>query len=137
MKHLNTVPTCSWRTAIFATGFIGWSAAMVVVGSISPDFGFSQSQAATANSLVRLDSNRLSGNNLGEFTPYNPESGDLVARGYEYFYSQDGNFGIGVWESKPGKTTYTDLEYYELMYVLDGGIVMTDEQGNIKKLGTG
>ena len=28
MKHLNTVPTFSWRTAIFATGFVGWSAAM-------------------------------------------------------------------------------------------------------------
>ena len=103
---------------------------MIFVGSLSPEFGISQSQAAMAESLVRLDSNRLSGNNLGEFEPYNPESGNLMARGHEYFYSEDGNFGIGVWESKPGETTYTDLEYDELMYVLDGEIVMTDEQGN-------
>ena len=137
MKYLNTVPTFSWRTAISAIGFIGWSAAMVLVGSISPDFGISQSQAATANSLVRLDRNRLSGNDLGEFEPYDPEFGDLMARGHEYFYSEDGNFGLGVWESKPGETTYTDLEYDELMYVLDGAIVMTDEQGHSETYAAG
>ncbi len=110
---------------------------MVLLGSISPDFGISQSQAATADALVRLDSNRLSGNNLGEFAPYEPESGNLMARGHEYFYSTDGNFGLGVWESKPGETTYTDLEYDELMYVLDGAIVMTDEQGNSETYAAG
>ncbi len=110
---------------------------MVMLGSISPDFGFSRSQAATAGSLVRLDRDRLAGNNLGDFTPYEPEFGDLMARGYEYFYSEDGNFGIGVWESKPGATTYTDLEYDELMYVLDGAIVMTDEHGNSERYASG
>lgn len=103
---------------------------MILVGSLSPEFGFSQSQAATAQTLVRLDRHRLSGNDLGDYEPYEPDSGDLMARGHEYFYSEDGNFGIGVWESKPGATNYTDLEYDELMYVLDGAIVMTDEQGN-------
>jgi uncharacterized cupin superfamily protein len=137
MKHLTTLPTIRWRTAMFTTGFIVWSAAMVLLGSISPDFGISQSQAATANALVRLDSNRLSGNNLGEFAPYEPESGNLMARGHEYFYSKDGNFGLGVWESKPGETTYADLEYDELMYVLDGAIVMTDEQGNSETYAAG
>jgi uncharacterized cupin superfamily protein len=137
MKHSNTLPTFRWRNAILAAGFIVWSAAMVLVGNISPDFGISQSYAAMANPLVRLDSNRLSGNNLGEFTPYNPESGNLMARGHEYFYSEDGNFGLGVWESKPGETSYTDLEYDELMYVLDGAIVMTDEQGNSETYAAG
>ena len=137
MKHLNTKSTFSWWKAISAIGFIGWSAAMVLVGSISPNLGISQSQAATASSLVRLDRNRLSGNNLGEFAPYNPASGDLIARGHEYYYSQDGNFGIGVWESKPGETTYTDLEYDELMYVLDGTLVMTDEHANTETVGPG
>ncbi len=66
-----------------------------------------------------------------------PESGDLVARGHVYFDSEDGNLGIGVWESKPGETTYTDLEYDELMYVLDGGIVLTDEHGNTETYGPG
>jgi len=137
MKHLKTVPNFSWRMVITVIGLIGWSAAMVLVGSISPEFGLSQSQAATASSLVRLDRDRLSGNNLGEFTPYEPEFGNLMAHGYEYYYSEDGNFGIGVWESKPGETTYTDLEYDELMYVLDGGLVMTDEHGNTERFGPG
>jgi len=137
MKHLNTAPAFSWRTAIYAIGFLGWSAAMVLVGSISPDFGISQSHAATAASLVRLDRNRLSGNDLGEFEPYEPDFGDLMARGHTYFYSEDGNFGLGVWESKPGETTYTDLEYDELMYVLDGALVMTDEQGHAETYASG
>jgi uncharacterized cupin superfamily protein len=137
MKHQNSMSAFGWRKAISAIGFAGWSAAMVLVGSISPEFGISQSQAAMAEPLVRLDSNRLSGNNLGEFEPYDPESGNLMARGHEYFYSEDGNFGIGVWESKPGETTYTDLEYDELMYVLDGEIIMTDEQGNSSSYASG
>jgi len=126
--------------AIF--GFIAWSVIMVIVGSttgngvtsdLAGGFGISQLQAASTQSvnkqIIRLDRERLAGNNLGEFEPYEPESGDLVARGHEYFYSTDGNFGIGVWESKPGKLTYVDLEYDELMYVLDGSLVMTDESG--------
>jgi uncharacterized cupin superfamily protein len=137
MKHRNSMSAFSWRKAISAIGFIGWSAAMFMVGSVSPEFGISQSQAATGMPLVRLDRNRLSGNDLGEFEPYEPESGNLMARGHEYFYSEDGNFGIGVWESKPGETTYTDLEYDELMYVLDGEIVMTDEQGNSTSYASG
>jgi uncharacterized cupin superfamily protein len=137
MKNLKTMPTFSWRTVISAIAFIGWSAAMVLVGSISPEFGISPSYAATAGSLVRLDRNRLSGNDLGEYAPYNPELGDLMARGHEYFYSEDGNFGLGVWESKPGKTTYTDLEYDELMYVLDGAIIMTSQDGDSETYGAG
>ena len=137
MKQPNTKPNFGGRAAISVIGFIGWSAVMFLIGSVSPDFGLSKSQAATPGSLVRLDRDRLSGNNLGEFSPYEPEFGDLMARGHEYFYSEDGNFGIGVWESKPGETTYTDLEYDELMYVLDGGLVMTDQQGNTEKYGPG
>jgi uncharacterized cupin superfamily protein len=110
---------------------------MVLVGSMVPDLGISRSQAANSSSLVRLDADRLAGNNLGEYEPYEPEAGDLMARGYEFYYSRDGNFGLGVWESKPGKTTYTDLGYDELMYVLEGTIVMTDENGNEERIGPG
>jgi uncharacterized cupin superfamily protein len=137
MKHQISMSAFSWRKAIFAIGFIGWSAAMFLVGGISSDFGISRSQAAMVTPLIRLDHDRLSGNNLGEFTAYEPEFGDLMARGHEYFYSEDGNFGLGVWESKPGETTYTDLEYDELMYVLDGAIVMTDEHGNSERYAAG
>jgi len=129
---------------------ISWSLLMVLVGiglgkttdTISmPFLGFSQLTASPQHStdlqIVRMDRNRLSGNNLGDFAPYEPDYGDLVARGHEYFYSKDGNFGIGVWESKPGKMTYTDLEYDELMYVLEGNIVMTDKNGKIESYGPG
>ena len=137
MKHSNATPKYDWRKVITAIGFIGWSAAMFLIGSISPEVGFLQSQAATPKLLVRLDRERLAGKNIGKFAPYEPESGDLIARGYDYYYSEDGNFGIGVWESKPGEMTYTDLEYDELMYVLDGTIVMTDEQGRTETFGPG
>ena len=130
MRHLN-------KKAIFVIGFIGWSAAMILIGSSMPQFGISHSQAATTGSLVRLDRDRLSGNNLGDYEPYNPDLGNLIARGHEYFYSEDGNFGIGVWESKPGETTYTDLEYHELLYVLEGQLILTDEHGAIGTYGAG
>ena len=125
------------RRAMIIIGFIAWSAAMILVGSVSGELGISPLQAATASTLVRLDRDRLAGKNLGEYEPYDPESGDLMARGHEFFYSEDGNFGLGVWESKPGKTTYVDLEYDEMMYVLDGILVMTDEHGNVDKVGPG
>lgn len=137
MKHPISTPKPGWRKVITAIGFFGWSAAMFLTGSVSPDVVFSQSQAAAPKLLVRLDRDRLAGRNIGEFAPYEPESGDLIARGYDYYYSQDGNFGIGVWESKPGEMTYTDLDYDELMYVLDGSIVMTDEQGQSETFGQG
>ena len=125
------------RTFIVGVGFFAWSFAMLLAGSLVHEFGFSQVQASTTLPIVRLDRERLAGMNLGEYEPYEPELGDLVARGFEYFYSEDGNMGIGVWESKPGEMTYTDLEYDELMYVLDGTIVMTNEQGMVETFGAG
>ena len=125
------------RKTLPVMGLIAWSVAMILVGGVSADLGLSPLQAATSSSLVRLDADRLAGKNLGEYEPYDPESGDLMARGHEFFYSEDGNFGLGVWESKPGKTTYVDLEYDELMYVLDGMLIMTDENGTVDKVGPG
>lgn len=110
---------------------------MILAGNVFTDFGMSRSQAATASSLVKLDPDRLAGNNLGEYSPYDPDAGNLMARGHEFYYSEDENFGLGVWESQPGETTYTDLGYDELMYVLEGAIVMTDAEGNIEKIGPG
>lgn len=137
MNQRQKRPGVGQRTIILAIGFLVWSAAMIMVGSMWTEVGITESHAATGSTLVRLDRNRLAGNDLGEYEPYDPESGDLMARGHEFFYSEDGNFGIGVWESKPGKTTYTDLAYDELMYVLEGEMLMTDEHGNVDKVGPG
>ena len=86
---------------------------------------------------VRMDQERLSGKNLGEYAPYEPEMGTLVSHGHDYFYSADEAFGAGVWESKPGIITYKNLEYDELMYVLDGSMIMTSEDGKIGTYGKG
>lgn len=137
MNHPKILSNFRWRSAVTALGFSAWSAAMILVGSLTSDLGISRLEAATSSALVRLDSDRLAGNNLGEYAPYNPDAGDLMARGHDFYYSEDGNFGLGVWESKPGKTTYTDLGYDELMYVLEGAIVMTDAQGNEERIGPG
>ena len=137
MKYQDTMRKFGWRRMISVIGFVGWSAAMVLVGSLSSEIGISESRAAASKQLVRLDSDRLAGNNIGDFSPYHPEAGNLVARGHEYFYSEDGNMGIGVWESKPGEMTYTDLAYDELMYVLDGSIIMTDEDGHVETFSPG
>ena len=115
---------------------------MLLIGSLAGNklsdnklnvLGLSQLNAASnpaSNGIIRLDRDRLSGNNLGDYAPYEPQSGDLIARGCDYFYSKDTSFGIGVWESKPGKISYSNLEYDELMYVLEGSMVMTDDKGN-------
>ena len=75
MKQRNNMPQFSWRIIFATTAFISWSAVMILVGNIAPEFGFSQAQAATTKLIVRLDRDRLAGNNLGEFEPYEPEYG--------------------------------------------------------------
>jgi uncharacterized cupin superfamily protein len=150
MKTFSSLSEFKLRPALGIIGFLGWSVVMLIVGGVAGDglpenamhiFGISSSQAnsqqAADSQIIRLDRERLGGKNLGEFSPYEPESGDLVARGHEYFYSEDERFGIGVWESKPGKMTYVDLEYDELMVVLDGSMVMTDEHGTTEVFGPG
>ncbi len=127
-----------------------WSMMMIAVGIFAgnimmeqsiPAIGFTKINAApqstASQQIIRLDRERLGGKNLGKFEPYEPEFGNLIARGYDYFYSKDENFGIGVWESKPGKITYKNLEYDELMYVLEGSMILTDEQGKAETFGPG
>lgn len=150
MKNKNVFVNFKGHIKIKVIGFISWSFVMILIGSLAGNhlfsdnldgFGFSQVYAAptpdSSNGIIRLDRNRLSGNNLGDYAPYEPESGDLIARGHDYFYSKDGSFGIGVWESKPGKIHYTNLEYDELMYILEGSMVMTDDKGHSEAYGVG
>ncbi|MFQ3353405.1 MAG: putative cupin superfamily protein [Porticoccaceae bacterium] len=117
---------------------------MLMVGVVSQDHigitnVYADGHASTNLSIVRLDRQRLEGENLGDFAPYEPDAGNLVARGHDYFYSADENFGIGVWESKPGQMSYDDLEYDELMLVLEGSLIMTNNYGEkeVYKAGEG
>ncbi len=140
MKDQNIFQKGRVRSKLATVGFISWSAIMLSVGVVASNtlsgVGISESRAASSQradaQIIRLDLQRLVGKSLGEFAPYEPESGDLVARGVESYYSEDSNFSLGVWESRPGKITYTDLEYDELMLVLDGKLVMSDEQGVVE-----
>ena len=109
-----------------------WSLCMLALGTnLDSDFVVNKSFAASDQSpdLVPLDKLQLAGENLGDFSPYLPDRGDLVARGDDFYYSQDENLGIGVWESKPGSMTYEDLKYDELMLVLEGQLIMTAAEG--------
>jgi hypothetical protein len=54
----------------------------LTVGGVAHELGFSQVQASTTQHIVRLDRDRLAGMSLGEFEPYEPEFGNLVARGH-------------------------------------------------------
>ena len=117
---------------IFA--FCIWSVLVLAMGlTSSPYLGFLKAHAEvepkSQPSIVRLDRARLEGKNLGLFEPYEPSRSDLIARGYDYFYSHDENLGIGVWESKPGEMAYSDLKYDEMMLVLEGHLIMTSRGG--------
>lgn len=147
MKTISQLSHQKGLSSLSVLGFIGWSALMLFVGSLYDAYNHSvpgdvvepiilKSVKGTVleqsiNPIIRLDRERLSGKNLGEYAPYEPDSGDLVARGYDFFYSKDKNFGVGVWQSKQGKMIYKNLEYDELMIILDGKLVMTDEHGKV------
>lgn len=150
MKALKNLTLHQGKVKLSILGFIAWSAVMVIFGSFAgkhmdTDSGqqalfkpvYAATLAAEVKQIIRLDNAHLSGKSLGEYAPYEPETGDLIARGYDSFYSDDENFGIGIWESKPGKITYTNLEYDELMYVLQGSMVMTNEQGKVVTVSVG
>jgi uncharacterized cupin superfamily protein len=138
MKQRTGTTRFGWPTALGAALFIVWSGAMVLVGTVLSEVGLTRSHAAASNNLVRLDRDRLEGNNLGKFEPYEPDHSDLMARGHNFFTSADGNFSLGVWETKPGKLSIPDpYTVDELMYVLEGKIVLIDDQGNQSEYGAG
>jgi uncharacterized cupin superfamily protein len=128
------------KPVLLVAGLLIWSALVFFAGGalLEPSKGYSFSLIKTAQAdsdqtvskqIVPLDRGRLAGKNLGDYAPYEPQSGNLMARGHEYFYSDDENFALGVWESKSGEMTYNDLAYDELMVLLDGALIMTDTQG--------
>ena len=122
------------RTFIYLGAFVIWSAAMLSLGNFANLHFVSKSHALEAPErlIVDLDEEHLAGLNLGEFAPYEQEYGNLVARGVDSFYTEDGEFSAGIWESKPGEMSFPEMGYYELMYVVDGSVTMTDTEGRSK-----
>ena len=118
------------RKIFAAVGFVVWSATMVLVGTGIAEFGPGVSYAdEAAAALVRLDSVTMAGNGLGEFEPYAPGRANFDARGNNVYTSPDRKVNIGVWEAQPGDLTIETQAADELMYVLDGKIILTDAQG--------
>ncbi|MDP7126075.1 MAG: cupin domain-containing protein, partial [Candidatus Marinimicrobia bacterium] len=65
-----------------------------------------------------------------EFETYNEGYGELTAREYELFTSEDENFSIGIWEAKRGEEVMdTPYPYNEFMYVLFGQMVLKSSDG--------
>ena len=100
-----------------------------VVGQIGAVAPYAEA-AALAMAVVELEGSKLEGEGLGEFGPYSKLS-DFDARGHTFYQSVDGKLTIGVWEATPGVLDIPDpYEVDELMYVLEGKIVLTDADGN-------
>jgi uncharacterized cupin superfamily protein len=117
----------------------GWSGKFIIPqGGVRKLYNvYMNDSAATGENPLFLSKDKLNSSTMGEFAPYEPEIGDLIARTNDYFYSQDENFGLGIWESKPGSQTYTDLGYHELMFIMEGTITMTDPDGTTQTFGAG
>ena len=69
-------------------GFFSWSLLMVIAGTVGQNYlgitkSYADGHAITSPAIVRLDRARLQGNNLGDFEPYEPDSGNLIARGHD------------------------------------------------------
>ena len=117
----------------------GWSGKFIIPeGGIRKIYNvYYNDSKATGNKPLSLGKDKLDSSTMGEFAPYEPEIGNLIARTNEYFYSQDESFGLGTWESKPGAQTYTDLGYDELMFIMEGKITMKGADGTTKTFGAG
>jgi len=141
MKAINNFKKVKGKVRLKSIALIVWSIFMLLLGSLYSAYSnieadnmlikpvHASSIETIVKKMIRLDPEQLAGKNLGEFAPYEPETSDLIARGYEAYYSKDGEFGVGIWESKPGKETFTHLDYDELMYVLEGSFIVIDADG--------
>ncbi len=117
-----------------ALGLVAWSVALVsagaIIGQLGPVAPYAEA-AAAAMSAVEFDGAKLAGKGLGEYSPYYPDRSDFDARGHTFYQSADGKLTIGVWEATPGVLDVPDpYAVDEMMYVLQGKIVLTDTDGN-------
>ena len=130
----------SKSTSIRALALVAWSVALLSVGAIIGQVGSVAPYAEAAGramAVVELESSKLAGEGLGEFGLYSKLS-DFDARGHTFYQSADGNLAIGVWEATPGVLNIPEpYEVDELMYVLEGSIILTDADGNVSTHGPG
>lgn len=80
--------------------------------------------------LVLLDRDTLGGRRFADFTPFDPDVSDVIARDHEFYRTSDGKFGVDVWEAQPGQVHFADLGYDEMIYVLEGNMTFVNTDGN-------
>ena len=91
--------------------------ALFIMGSMS-------SNAQDSSQQVRVPNNILSGEALGDFSPYRPEAGDLMVRSKIFYTSSDGDYSAGIWEAKTGSMEITDFPATEVMFIVEGGLML-------------
>ena len=98
---------------------------VLVILLCSPSYLLTTTYAQDTDSVqIQVASNILSGEALGEFKPYEPESGNILARDQEFFQSNNGQYAAGIWEGKPGTMTIENAPYAEVMYIVEGSMAM-------------
>ncbi|MDG1858802.1 MAG: cupin domain-containing protein [Emcibacteraceae bacterium] len=82
----------------------------------------------TGMTQTRVGNNILSGEALGEFKPYEPENGNILARSHEFYQSENGQYATGIWEGKPGTMKIENAPYAEVMYIVEGSLAMGSQE---------
>lgn len=83
-----------------------------------------------ATDLVLLDRDTLGGRRFSDFTPFDPDVSDVIARDHEFYRTSDDKFGVDVWEAQPGEVHFSDLGYDEMIYILEGNMTFINTDGN-------
>ncbi len=65
------------------------------------------------------------------------QSGDPQERGRSLYADQTGQLDAGVWECAPNKHVYEAAPYDEFVYLLEGRIDITDDQGAVETFKAG
>ena len=125
MKLVNNFTSSKRKYSILVLSFMGWC--FVVSGNNFSNNDFlvqrAHAQDATLKQL-RISNDILSGEALGEFMAYEPDSGTIMARNHEFYKSENGQYAAGIWEGKSGRINIENAPYTEVMYILEGAMMM-------------
>ncbi len=68
-----------------------------------------------------------------------PIEGDVPPVGEEVvdFKSGDGRFAVGLWRRDPEEGPMVLSEYHEVMYILEGRVEITEDDGTVHQVGPG